>query len=306
MYYKELNKINISHALVSMSSFTTFKTGGKALAAFPETLEQLKNLVTELITQKLPFFIMGSGSNILIPDEGMEILIIHTKNLTRMECENDRVIAECGAPLKDVCEFAKNQSLTGLEFASGIPGSVGGAVYMNAGAYDGEISQVLEYSDVLFPHLQKIERLSLDQHKFSYRYSYLMKEKAIVLSTCFRLKQKDSTEIQSKMNELTQKREEKQPLEYASAGSTFKRPEGYFAGKLISDAGLQGVNINGAEVSLKHAGFIVNKGNAKTKDIIELMEHVRNKVFEKYKVILQPEVCILNKDGSIMSLKEPV
>ncbi|MGL5721642.1 MAG: UDP-N-acetylmuramate dehydrogenase [Brevinema sp.] len=288
-----------------MADFTTFQTGGKALMAFPKTREQLQTLLVALTAKSLPFFMLGAGSNILAPDDGMDILMINTRHLNKIERQNNHLVVECGATLKDFCEFAKQQSLSGLEFACGIPGTVGGAVYMNAGAYEGEIAKVLQYSDVFLPEKQKMECFLAERHEFSYRYSRLMRDHAVVISSCFRLEEANQAQIQAKMDELTQKREEKQPLEYPSAGSTFKRPEGYFAGKLISDAELQGTNINGAEVSLKHAGFIINKGTAKTEDILALIDHVRNTVFAQAGVVLQPEVCILDAQGNVINLKEP-
>lgn len=296
-----LNSLNIPFAESPLAEHSAFKTGGLALIASPPSPKAFCQLLSQCSAQNIPFLIWGRGSNILAPDEGCSALVISTQNLQGLQMSHNTVTARCGVSLKDLSSFAAQHSLSGLEFACGIPGSVGGALYMNAGAYDGEISMVLHSAEAF--DTQSLQTLSLPASAcaFGYRQSVFQTKPYVVLSASFTLNTLPKKDIEAHMAKLTQQREDKQPLQYPSAGSTFKRPEGHFAGKLIADAGLQGFNINGAEVSTKHAGFIINKGGAKSADILSLITHVQKTVQQKFGVQLHPEVRILRPDGSFQN-----
>lgn len=277
-----------------LKNHTTFKVGGKADVFLSiQKAEQLQNVLQYLKSREIPFFIVGNGSNLLVSDGGYRGVILHIGNdFSGVEVTGTRIKAEAGALLSSVAAAAQKHSLTGLEFASGIPGSTGGAVVMNAGAYGGEMSQVIESVTVLNQD-GTVTVLPLEQLDFSYRNSRIKKEKSIVLSVTFLLKQGNSKEIRGKMKDFADRRREKQPLEYPSAGSTFKRPEGYYAGKLIMEAGLAGYSVGDAEVSEKHCGFIINKGHATARDIYTLIRNVQKQVDNKFSVKLEPEVIFL-------------
>lgn len=279
-----------------LRNHTTFKVGGKADAFLSVVnTEELKEITEFLKMKKIPYFIMGNGSNLLVSDQGYRgVVLSMSGDFSKIECDGSRITAEAGALLSSVASAAQKNSLAGMEFASGIPGSVGGAVVMNAGAYDGEMKQVVETVTVLTEQ-GEIIRYSGEEMKFSYRFSRLKEEKSIVLSVTFSLKKGNRDEISAKIRDFAARRREKQPLEYCSAGSTFKRPEGYFAGKLIMDAGLAGCSIGDAEISSKHCGFVINKGNATAKEIYSLICHVRKVVKEKFSVELEPEVIFLGE-----------
>ena len=221
--------------------------------------------------------------------------IISLKEVNTIIVDGDKIEAECGAMLKAVSDKAMENSLTGFEFACGIPGTIGGAVFMNAGAYDGEISKVIESAEVIDENCNII-RLSREELDFGYRSSLVMKKGYTVLSAVFKLEKGQVKTIKELIEDLTNKRESKQPLEYPSAGSTFKRPTGYFAGKLIQDAGLKGYSIGGAAVSEKHSGFVINKGNATAKDITDLIKHIQDEVKKQFGVDLHPEVRIIGEE----------
>ena len=275
----------------ALSKHTTFKTGGAAKAlVYVCDEEKLKAVIKLCKDEKEPFFILGNGSNLLVSDEGFDGIVIKLSgDFLKTSVEGDRLIAGAGVILSKVCMLARDNSLAGLEFAFGIPGTVGGAMVMNAGAYDGEMKKAVESIRMLEADGNVRDYLN-DELEFGYRDSILKHKDLIALRTVFKLERGNKTEIAAKMDELLGRRREKQPLEFPSAGSTFKRPEGYYAGKLIEDAELKGLRVGGASVSVKHSGFIVNDQNATSKDIDELINLVRSKVRDKFNVTLEPEV----------------
>ena len=277
-----------------MSRHTTFRIGGPAdLFLLPNTVEEIKK-IREICTQEQEsYFILGNGSNLLVSDSGFRGVIIQTyRNLAQIQVEEDCIRAQAGALLSGIAQAAKAASLTGFEFAAGIPGTLGGAVVMNAGAYGGEMKDVLKEATVLDSEGQ-IRRIPAGKLAMGYRTSVIKEAGYMVLEAVISLKKGDPDQIRETMKDLTQRRISKQPLEYPSAGSTFKRPEGYFAGKLIMDSGLRGYTHGGAQVSEKHCGFVINTGGATARDVCELMEHVQKTVYEKYNVKLEPEVKFL-------------
>ncbi|WP_421381919.1 UDP-N-acetylmuramate dehydrogenase [Bacillus salacetis] len=272
------------------------KLGGKAdFFITPTTYEEVQNVVKLSNEENIPFTLLGNGSNLIIKDGGIRGIVINLKHLDDISTDGATLVAQSGARIIDASRRALAESLSGLEFACGIPGTVGGALYMNAGAYGGEIKDVLDYAYVVDKEGNLVKRLA-SELDLDYRTSNIPDNGDIVLEATFKLKPGDYEEIKAVMDDLTYKRESKQPLEYPSCGSVFKRPPGYFAGKLIQDSQLQGKNIGGAEVSTKHAGFIVNKDNATAKDYISLIEHVQKTVKEKFDVELEREVRILGED----------
>lgn len=290
--YKDENiKVN-----EKMSEHISFKVGGPAdILLEPVEVDQLVKSIDICKQNNIPFIVIGNGSNLLVKDGGIRGVVIELSNINKIEINGEKIKAYCGSLLKDVSDVALNNSLTGFEFACGIPGSVGGAVFMNAGAYDGEIKNVIESADVLDKQGNVIT-LSKDELGLGYRTSKVMKEGLIVISATFGLANGDKQKIHDRIEDLNNRRQEKQPLEYPSAGSTFKRPEGYFAGKLIQDAGLKGFELGGAAVSAKHSGFVINKNNATAKEILDLIKYVQDEVKEKFGVDLYPEVRILGED----------
>lgn len=278
-----------------MNIHTTFRTGGKAdLFLMPETKEELSGLIKALGKSGEDFFVMGNGSNILVSDRGYKGVIIQiTERFSDIEVSGNGISAGAGALLSRIADAAMNASLTGFEFASGIPGTAGGAMVMNAGAYGGEMKDVVRDVEVLIdgePCTLKNEEMD-----FSYRRSIVKDKGYVVLRVNFSLKEGDKNAALQEMKELARKRREKQPLEYPSAGSTFKRPEGYFAGKLIMEAGLRGFTIGGASVSEKHCGFVVNKGGATSGDVYKVIKEVQKKVLEHSGVMLEPEVLMIGE-----------
>lgn len=279
-----------------MKKHTTFKTGGPAdLLVEPGRITELQQLIQYVRQEKIPYLIIGRGSNLIVGDKGIRELVIKIgKKLSRCEVKGEEVTAEAGAAIIDVAQAAQAHALTGLEFAGGIPGSVGGAVFMNAGAYDGEIKDVLEDVLVLTVSgeltVRKKEELAL-----GYRTSLMQKNGDIILQAKFKLQKGDQAAIDLRMRELKQRREKSQPLDLPSAGSVFKRPPGYYTGKLIQDAGLKGCQIGGAQVSPKHAGFIVNTGKATSSDIVNLIRHIQAEVKKLFGVELETEVRIIGE-----------
>ena len=280
-----------------MSRHTSFRIGGPARRmAFPASGEQLVLLLAEAERLGARPLVIGNGTNLLCPDAGLDRLVIDTSAaLNRVESAGpDTVTAEAGASLARAADFACRQGLAGLEFAHGIPGTVGGAVCMNAGAYGGEMRQVVQAVTVLFPE-EGIRTLSGGDLAFGYRRSFLTdRPDAVVLRAVFRLAPGDPDEIRQQMRELMERRRASQPLDLPSAGSTFKRPEGYFAGTLIDQCGLKGLTVGGAQVSEKHAGFIVNRGGATSADVRELIRQVQARVLDAAGVRLEPEVKIID------------
>ena len=279
-----------------MDRHTTFRIGGPAdFFVIPETIEQLAQTVRICREQKVPFYILGNGSNLLVGDKGYRGVIIQVyKNLNAVHTDGQVISAQAGAMLSVIAKQALAHGLAGFEFASGIPGTLGGAVVMTAGAYGGEMKDIIRKVTVLTPE-GKIQTIPGDQMEFGYRTSIVEKKSLIVLSAVIELENGNSEEIRSRMEELKRKRTSRQPLELPSAGSTFKRPQGYFAGKLIMDAGLQGFTVGGAQVSEKHCGFVVNRGGASAADVRELMRQVTEKVQERFGVTLEPEVKMLGE-----------
>ncbi len=280
-----------------MKKHTTFKIGGPVdIFISPSNKEQIKYALKICRENEIPFYLMGNGSNLLVRDKGFRGVIIQIfKNMSKVEITEDKVWAEAGILLSSLANKIKDNSLTGFEFAAGIPGTLGGAVYMNAGAYDGEIKQVLENAELLDENGNEIV-LSNEELELGYRTSILQRNNYILLSARLKLKKGNKKEIEEKMNYLAQQRADKQPINMPSAGSTFKRPPGYYAGKLIMDSGLRGYCIGGAEVSQKHCGFIINKDNATAKDVIDLIEFVQGTVYDKYCVKMEPEIKIIGEE----------
>lgn len=279
-----------------LKNHTYTKLGGNAdYFVMPETYEEVEAVVKLVRERNVPFTLLGNGSNLIIKDGGIRGIVMYLGKLTSIKVDKEVIIAQAGALIADVSKKALEHSLTGLEFACGIPGSVGGALFMNAGAYGGEIKDVLTSAKVVTKSGEIIE-LQAEQLDLAYRTSNIYDKGYIVLEATFQLQQGDYNAIKAVMDDLTEKRETKQPLEYPSCGSVFKRPPGYYAGKLIQDSGLQGVQIGGAEVSRKHAGFIINKNNATAAEYIALIEHVQKTVEEKFGVRLEREVRIIGED----------
>lgn len=276
-----------------MSKHTTFGVGGPAdVYAVPSSADELVLAVQACRKLNVPYFILGRGSDLLVSDEGYRGVMIATEGLAGIESEGNDLICESGVTLKDAASKACELGLTGLEFASGIPGSIGGACFMNAGAYEGCMADVLVSVDVLDPD-GSLRTLGVDELELGYRASRIRNEGLVVLRARLRLTPGDSQSIGEKIDDLTRRREEKQPLEYGSAGSTFKRPEGYFAGKLIMDSGLKGYTVGGACVSQKHAGFVINKGGATAADVRAVIAHVQDEVERQFGVRLETEVLFV-------------
>ena len=279
-----------------MKDHIYFKVGGPAdILLNPTKASQVIETLEVCKENNIPYYVIGNGSNLLVKDGGIRGVVIKLCNLNNLQVNGNEIKAECGVLLKDVSKAAMENSLTGFEFACGIPGSVGGAVFMNAGAYDGEISGVIKEAEVIDKD-GNIVVYSKEDLELGYRSSKVMTMGYIVLSATFELSNGEKDLIENKVNELTSKREDKQPLEYPSAGSTFKSPVGYFAGKLCQDAGLKGFSIGGAAVSKKHSGFVINKGGASAKDILDLIKHIQDEVKKQFGVELHPEVRILGED----------
>ena len=282
-----------------MKSHTTFRIGGPAeVFIMPKSVKQVQMAVKICREEQIPYFILGNGSNLLVSDRGYRGVIIQMdRNMGEIQVEGTEIQAAAGALLSSIAVAARRESLTGFEFAGGIPGTLGGAVVMNAGAYGGEIKDVLKEVTVMDGD-GKIFTLPASELEMGYRTSIIKTAGYLVLSARITLSRGEEEDIKARTRELSEMRTQKQPLDYPSAGSTFKRPEGYFAGKLIMDSGLRGYSVGGAMVSEKHCGFVINKGNATAEDVVSLMKHVTEVVQEKYGVTLEPEVKFLGEfDG---------
>ena len=278
-----------------MCLHTSFKTGGPCgIRLSPESAEQVILTLKKCEELNIPFVVLGNGTNVLVPDEGIEkaVIIIGDKMSDFELLEDNTISFSAGANLVSLCRFALENELSGLEFAFGIPGTLGGAVYMNAGAYGGEMKDVLTEITHLTPDM-KIETISADEADLSYRHSVYKNNGCIILGGKVRLKPDTRDNIKARMDDFLGRRKDKQPLEYPSAGSTFKRPEGYFAGALIEQCNLKGKSVGGAQVSEKHAGFVINKGGATSTDILNLIELVSKTVKNETGVTLEPEVIVL-------------
>ena len=291
------NAIGEENVIVNepMSKHTTFRIGGNAdIFVTPQSTEDIENVIKIAEETNTPYYIIGNGSNLLVKDNGISGIVIQIyKKYSDITIEGNEITVQSGALLSTVAKKAMENSLTGFEFASGIPGTIGGAVCMNAGAYGGEIKDVLISCKVL--KNGKIVELNNEQAGFEYRNSRIMAEKMIVLEAVLKLEKGDKEEISSKMKELKSQRNTKQPVEFPSAGSTFKRPEGYFAAKLIDDSGLRGFSVGKAQVSPKHCGFVVNNGGATAQEVLELIDKVTEIVYDKFGVRLEPEVRIIGQ-----------
>ena len=279
-----------------MSRHTTFRVGGPADALFlPESGEQVARALAAARDCGVEAIVIGNGSNLIVRDGGVRGLVIALgEGMAAIAREGDVVTAQAGASLAKVAAFAQTEGLAGLEFASGIPGTLGGGCAMNAGAYGGQLSDVLIDAEVLLGG--EVRTLAVEQLRMGYRTSLPLREGGVVLSARFALTPDDPAAILSRMKELNVRRRDKQPLNFPSAGSTFKRPEGHFAGALIEQAGLKGLSIGGAQVSEKHAGFIINTGGATARDVLELIEAVKKRVYDMSGVTLEPEVRITGED----------
>ena len=293
-FYDKLNNVIAKDSILTdepMSRHTTFRVGGPAdFFVTPKAKEEVRDVIRICKEAGMPYYIIGNGSNLLVSDAGYRGVIVQIyKEMNEVKVEGDLVKAQAGALLSGIAAKALGAELSGFEFASGIPGTIGGACVMNAGAYGGEMKDVLESVTVLTGE-GKIIELGRNELELGYRTSVIAKKGYIVLGAVLKLERGDGEKIKTYMDELKEKRVTKQPLEYPSAGSTFKRPEGYFAGKLIEDAGLRGFQVGGAQVSEKHCGFVINQDHATAADIMELMRQVQIRVKENSGVDLEPEV----------------
>lgn len=282
---------------VMLKDYTSFKIGGAAdLMVFPDEADKLSEIVAYASKNRVPVLVIGKGSNLLVSDDGFKGVVI---NMCRFDSvrlvDETTIVCQSGISLSRLCRFALGNSLTGLEFAFGIPGTAGGAAYMNAGAYGGEMKDVLISCEHVLPN-GEIGVFSGDELKLGYRHSVYSDTDLLITSLTLKLKKGNAEEIKAKMDELMSKRRDKQPLEYPSAGSTFKRPEGYFAGALIEQCGLKGYAVGGAEVSEKHAGFVVNKGGATANDVLAVIKHCQDTVLKETGVFLEPEVKIIGTE----------
>lgn len=280
----------------NLKNHTYTKLGGKAdFFVTPSSIDEVQQLVKLAKKENIPFTLLGNGSNLIVRDGGIRGIVMSPKRFTSIRREDNSIVAESGARIIDASRKALEEHLTGLEFACGIPGTVGGALFMNAGAYGGEVKDCLHHAVVVTPEGELLT-LSAEELDLDYRTSNIPDKGYIVLEARFDLEPGEYDAIKAVMDDLTYKRESKQPLEYPSCGSVFKRPPGYFAGKLIQDSDLQGKGVGGAEVSTKHAGFIVNKENATATDYIAVIEMVQRTVKEKFDIDLEREVKILGED----------
>lgn len=277
-----------------LKEFTSFKIGGPVKAVItPKSVRSLAQILKACENLGVKYTLLGNGSNVLAPDEGLDGIVLRTAGLTELRLEDERtVFCGAGVALSRLCAFAYENSLTGLEFAYGIPGFAGGAAYMNAGAYGGEMKDIILFCSHIDNGFNE-GKLLLNELDYGYRQSAYMKNKFVITGVCVRLSKGVKSEIKSKMDGLMEKRRQKQPLEYPSAGSVFKRPENNFAGTLIEQCGLKGFSVGGARISEKHAGFIINTKDASASDVLSLIKHTQKTVFEKTGVTLETEVEIL-------------
>ena len=278
-----------------LMNYTYTKTGGPAdWLAFPETIDQVKKLVDYVREHKMGLTVLGNASNLIVGDGGIDDLTIILTRLNKIEVHDNKVTAQAGASYIATTEAARDSELTGLVFAAGIPGSIGGAVFMNAGAYGGETKNVVSEATVMLPD-GTIKHFTNEELDFGYRHSSIQDNNGVVLDATFALEPGKYDDIKARMDDLNERREAKQPLDLPSCGSVFKRPEGYYAGKLIHDAGLQGYTSGGAQVSTKHAGFIVNIDHGTAADYVNVIHHVQKTVKEKFGVDLETEVRIIGR-----------
>ncbi len=278
-----------------LSKYTSFEIGGKCdILVKPNNVDCIREILICCRDNDIKYYILGKGSNVLVSDKGLKgVVIVISSSFSNVYSKDDEhIYCEAGASLAKACAFAKENSLTGLEFAYGIPGSVGGALFMNAGAYGGEMKDIVDSCDYLDENLE-FQTMSAEEMKLSYRHSIFCEKNCVIVGVCFKLHKGDKAEITAKMSELMEKRRSKQPLEYPSAGSTFKRPEGDFAARLIEVSGLKGYTCGGAQVSEKHSGFVINKGNATFDDVMGVVKAVKEKVYNDSGIMLECEILIL-------------
>lgn len=292
--YKELCAVSGQENVLTdepMRRHTTFRIGGPAdYFVTASCAEEIRDIIGICLRNAVHYYIMGNGSDLLVGDKGFRGVIIQIfKRMNAIRVEGERIFVQAGALLSRTAAAACEASLTGMEFASGIPGTMGGALRMNAGAYGGEMKQIVESADILTAD-GEVKTLSVDELGLGYRTSVISRNDYVALEVVLKLNKGSREEIRARMDELKEKRVQKQPLEYGSAGSTFKRPEGYFAGKLIEDAGLRGYRVGDAQVSEKHCGFVINRGSATAAEVAQLMEDVADRVEQKFGVRLEPEV----------------
>ncbi|MGH4050662.1 MAG: UDP-N-acetylmuramate dehydrogenase [Clostridium sp.] len=296
---KQINKVTAKENIKIdelMEKHTSFKVGGPAdILVTPESVIEVQSIVKICKENDVDYYLIGNGSNLLVRDGGIRGIVVKLCKLNQINVDGNRITAQSGASLYDVTMVALSKGLKGVEFANGIPGSIGGAAAMNAGAYNGEMSMVLE-STLVIDNNGELLILTKDEMELSYRSSAVLKYGYTVISVTLRLEEGDREVIKARMDDLAKKRSDKQPLEYASAGSTFKRPEGHYASVLIQECNLKGTCVGDAEVSQKHSGFIINKKNASAKDILDLINLVQRQVEEKFGVQLSTEVKILGED----------
>jgi len=296
---KQINKVTAKDNIKidePMENHTSFKVGGPAdILVTPENVLEVQSIVKICKENNVDYYLIGKGSNLLVRDGGIRGIVIKLCKLNQINVEGNKIIAQSGASLYDVTMVALSNGLKGVEFANGIPGSIGGAAAMNAGAYNGEMSMVLE-STLVIDNKGELLTLTKDEMELSYRSSAVLKYGYTVISVTLSLEEGDKEVIKARMDDLAKKRSDKQPLEYASAGSTFKRPEGHYASVLIQDCNLKGTSVGDAQVSQKHSGFIINKKNASAKDILDLINLVQRQVEEKFGVQLSTEVKIWGED----------
>lgn len=280
-----------------MKKHTTFEIGGPCdVMLIPEKEDQVVNALRVIKEKGFSYMVIGNGSNLLISDKGLRKVIIKLgEAFSDLKIEGEKLTVQAGAELSKVAKDSIEKNLAGMEYVSGIPGNIGGAITMNAGAYGGEMKDIVESVKVLGQDLQ-IHTYSNEEMHFSYRHSRVQEEDLIVLEVVLSLKEGNPDEIKELYDSLTERREDKQPLEYASAGSTFKRPEGYYAGKLIDDAGLRGYRYKNAMVSEKHCGFVINVGGSTCEEVLHVIHHIQKEIYDKYRVELQPEVKILGEE----------
>lgn len=282
---------------VDMRQYTSFKAGGCAREmAIVESVEELQAVLKEIHSENKKWLMLGNGSNTLISDKGFDGLVVKLgDSFADVKVEEDGLTCGTAALMSVVAKIALRESMTGFEPLSGIPGSLGGAVFMNAGAYDGEMKDIVEYVDIVSRDGSEVRRVKGEDMDFSYRHSILEESGDVAVSVKLKMPKGDKDAIAAKMQELMKRRNEKQPVQYPSAGSFFKRPTGYFAGKLVQDAGLKGLTVGGAQVSELHSGFVINIGGATATDIIDLMHLVQNTVYDQFGVKLEPEVRIIGE-----------
>lgn len=296
---EEIKKLGIEYSVNEvMKNHTTFKIGGPVKCmVFPKTIHEIRSILSFVSNNNINFMTIGKGSNLLFDDAGFDGVIIKiADNFAKYYFENNYVVVESGIAMSSLATILADKGLAGFEPLSGIPGTVGGAIMMNAGAYESEISEFVE-EVVILDENNNVVTYSCEDMKFAYRKSILTNTKMIVLQVKLRFSNDLPSNIKQRINEYYERRASRQPLEFGSAGSMFKRPVGYFAGKLVDDAGLRGFSINDAQVSEKHAGFIINKGNATFDDVMKLVKHVQKTVFEKFNVMLEQEVKVIKKDN---------